>query len=227
MEYKGITRDDLFRLADNRFRNSKAYYEENKETIKSTVTVPMRQIAGIIGEELLSVDPMINTIPTKMVSRVRRDTRYTKDKSLYRENMWIMFMRPKHEWRGYPCMWFEVTPVNYSMGVGFFGDEPGLLETFRKALRENPEEFKKAAQKCEKTGSTMFKNSYKRPFPGCPEGLEAYYNLKDVGFIKFSDRLEDLADETIIDVLRKTYKAYTPMYQFLLKVSDEYFSKEE
>ncbi len=227
MEYKGITRDDLFRLADNRFRNSKAYYEENKEIIKSTVTVPMRQLAGIIGEELLSVDPMLNTIPTKMVSRVRRDTRYTKDKSLYRENMWIMFMRPKHEWRGYPCMWFEVTPVGYSLGVGFYGDEPGLLETFRKALRENPEEFKKAAQKCEKSGSVMFKNSYKRPFPGCPEGLEAYYNLKDVGFIKFSDNLDDLADETIIDVLRKTYKAYTPMYQFLLNVSDEYFSKEK
>ena len=72
----------------------------------------------------------------------------------------------------------------------------------------------------------MFKNSYKRPFPGCPEGLEAYYNLKDVGFIKFSDSLDDLKDETIIEIMRKTYKAYTPMYQFLLNVSDEYFSKE-
>lgn len=227
MEYKGITRDDLFRLADNRFRNSKAYYEENKEIIKSTVTVPMRQLAGIIGEELLTVDPMLNTIPTKMVSRIRRDTRYTKDKSLYRENMWIMFMRPKHEWHGYPCFWFEVTPVNYSLGIGFYGDEPGLLEAFRKALRERPDEFKKAAQKCEKAGSVMFKNSYKRPFPGCPEGLVKYYNLKDVGFIKFSDNLDDLADETIIGILRDTYKAYTPMYKFLLSVSDEYFSKEE
>ena len=226
MEYKGITRDDLFRLADNRFRNSKAYYEENKEIIKSTVTVPMRQLAGIIGEELLSVDPMMNTIPTKMVSRVRRDTRYTKDKSLYRENMWIMFMRPKHEWRGYPCMWFEVTPVNYSMGVGFYGDEPGLLETFRKALRENPD-FDKYGGNLGQSGSVMFKNSYKRPFPGCPEGLEAYYNLKDVGFIKFSDSLDDLKDETIIEIMRETYKAYTPMYQFLLSVSDEYFSKEK
>ena len=73
----------------------------------------------------------------------------------------------------------------------------------------------------------MFKNSYKRPFPGCPEGLEKYYNLKDVGFIKFSDNLDDLADETIIGILRDTYKAYTPMYKFLLSVSDEYFSKEE
>ena len=227
MRYDGITRESLFLLADNRFRDSKAYYEEHKEAIKSGVTVPMRQIAGIIGEELVSVDPLMNTIPTKMVSRVRRDTRYTKDKSLYRENMWIMFMRPKREWAGYPCMWFEVTPRDYSLGVGFYGDEPGLLEAFRKALRERPEEFRKAADKCVKSGSVFFKRQYKRPFPGCPEGLEEYYNAKDVGFISFSGDVDDLKDERIIEIIRGYYQAYIPMYKFLLSVSDEYFSKEE
>ena len=227
MEYKGITRDALFLLADNRFRDSKAYYEEHKEDIKNNVTLPMRQIAGIIGEELLSVDPLINTIPTKMVSRVRRDTRYTKDKSLYRENMWIMFMRPKHEWKGYPCMWFEVTPREYTMGVGFYGDEPGLLETFRKNLRERPDEFADAAEKCKLAGSCFFNRQYKRPFPGCPEDLEQYYNAKDVGFISFSGQLEDLADDRIIEIIRGTFKAYSPMYKFLLSISDEYFAKGE
>lgn len=227
MKYDGITRESLFLLADNRFRDSKAYYEEHKEAIKNGVTVPMRQIAGIIGEELVSVDPLMNTIPTKMVSRVRRDTRYTKDKSLYRENMWIMFMRPKREWVGYPCMWFEVTPREYSMGIGFYGDESGLLETFRKNLRERPEEFKKAADKCVKSGSVFFNRKYKRPFPGCPEGLEEYYNAKDVGFISFSGDLDDLKSEKIIEIIRGYFQAYIPMYKFLLSVSDEYYSKEE
>lgn len=227
MDYKGIRREHLFMLADNRFRNSKEYYEVHKEQIKENVTIPMRQIAGILGEELLAVDPLLNTIPVKMVSRVRRDTRYTHDKSLYRENMWIMFMRPKHEWRGYPCMWFEVTPSNYSMGVGFYGDEAGLLEAFRKNLRERPDEFRKAADKCLKTGSVFFNRRYKRPFSDCPAGLEEYYNAKDVGFIAFSENLEDLEDETIIQKLRLTYKSFAPMYKFLLSVSDEYFSKEK
>ena len=227
MRYDGITRDSLFLLADNRFRDSKAYYEEHKEAIKSGVTIPMRQIAGVIGEELLSVDPLMNTIPTKMVSRVRRDTRYTKDKSLYRENMWIMFMRPKREWEGYPCMWFEVTPRDYSMGIGFYGDEAGLLETYRKALRERPDEFKEAAEKCKMSGSQFFNRKYKRPFPHCPEGLEEYYNAKDVGFISYSGDLDDLKDEKIIEIIRGIFQLYTPMYKFLLSVSDEYFSKGE
>lgn len=227
MEYKGITRDSLFLLADNRFRDSRDFYEEHKEEIKNGVTVPMRQIAGIISEELSAIDPLMNTVPTKMVSRVRRDTRYTKDKHLYRENMWIMFMRPKRDWVGYPCMWFEVTPREYSMGVGFYGDEAGLLEAYRKNLRERPDEFKEAADKCKKTGSVFFKRQYKRPFPGCPEGLEEYYNAKDVGFITFSGDLDDLKEEKIIEIIRGTFKLFTPMYKFLLSVSDEYFSKGE
>lgn len=227
MEYKGISKDALFLMADNRFRDSKAYYEEHKEQIKESMTVPMRQLAEIIGSELAGIDPLMNTVPTKMVSRVRRDTRFTKDKHLYRENMWIMFMRPKHEWRCYPCMWFEVTPVNYSLGVGFFGTEPGLMETFRKALRENPKEFLKAAEKCKKAGARLDEAHYKRPFPDCPNGLEEYYNCKEIYFISFSENLDDLSDNRIVEIMRSTYKAFSPMYKFLLGVSDEYFSKEE
>ena len=227
MEFKGITSEALFMMADNRFRNSKAYYDEHKEELKEKMTVPMRQIAGILGEELLSLDPMMNTIPTKMVSRIRRDTRYTKDKSLYRENMWIMFMRDKHQWRGYPCLWFEVTPSSYSYGVGFFGDEPGLMAEFRKFLREESEEFIQAAISCENSGARLSATHYKRPQPDCPTGLEEYYNCKDFYFINFSGNLKDLESKKIIGILREAYKAYAPMYRFLLKVSDSYYSKEE
>ncbi len=213
-------------MADNRFRNSKAYYDEHKEELKAKMTVPMRQIAGILGEEMLSLDPLMNTIPTKMVSRIRRDTRYSKDKSLYRENMWIMFMRDKHRWRGYPCMWLEVSPGAYEYGIGFFGEEPGLMAEFRKFLREDSEEFIRAAISCENSGARLCGRQYKRPQPDCPQGLEEYYNCKEIYFINASGNMKDLEDETIIGILRKAYKAYAPMYSFMLKVSDSYYSKE-
>lgn len=227
MGYNGIKPEALYLLAENRFRDSKQFYEEHKEEIKSGVTMPMREIAGTIGEELLSVDPMINAVPWKMVSRVRRDTRFSRDKSLYRENMWIMFMRDKHKWRNYPCFWFEITPSNYSMGIGFFGDDPGLMQTFRAALREKSKDFIKAAVKCEKTGAVLFGKEYKRIPADCPAGLEAYYSRKDFGFIIYSDKLSDLADEGILDIIRKNFKAFSPMYKFMLNVSDEFFSKGE
>lgn len=226
MEYNGITLDSLFLLAENRFRDSKPFYEEHKEQLKNGITIPMRQIAAIFSEELLAVDPLINSIPTKMVSRIRRDTRFTKDKRLYRENCWIMFMRPKDSWRGYPCMWFEISPTDYGVGIGFYGEEAGLMETFRKNLRERPDEFRIALNKVLETGTGSVSQLYKRGFPGAPEGLEEYYNSKSLGFIKYSDSLKDLESDKIIGIIRHALSGYTEMYKFLLSVSDEYFSKE-
>lgn len=225
MEYNGISSEALFLLADNRFRNSRDYYEEHKEEIKEKIIIPLRQLAGIIGEELISIDPLMNTIPTKMVSRVRRDTRYTKDKSLYRDNMWIMFMRPKKEWHCYPCMWFEVTQCVYTVGVGFFGCDPGLMQTYRKALRERGSEFLKAVSSCLSADAAIAGEKYKRMPEGCPDGFGDFYARKDIGFIRASANLDELSDERIVDAVRDTVKAYSPMYKFLLGISDEYFEK--
>ena len=131
-DFKGITQDTLFLMQLNRFN----------ENIKANMTVPMRQIAASLSDMMLDIDQFMNTIPTKMVSRVRRDTRYTHDKHLYRENMWIMFMRPKKEWRMYPCMWFEVTPQAWSCGVGSYEVSADYMEVFREHLRNDPERFK-------------------------------------------------------------------------------------
>ena len=161
-DFKGITRDTLFLMQLNRFNDSKAFYEENKEKIKADMTVPMRQIAAAFGDMMLKIDPFMNTVPTKMVSRVRRDTRYTHDKHLYRENMWIMFMRPKKEWRMYPCMWFEVTPSAWSCGVGTFETSADCEMTRRASKR--PQGRRSAREQCSTPSATSARN------PAAPQG---------------------------------------------------------
>ncbi len=227
MKYNGITKDTLFLLSDNRFRDSREFYEEHKEELKAGITVPMRQIASIIGQELLPLDELMNVNPVKMVSRIFRDTRYTKDKRLYRDNMWIMFMRDKHQWQCYPCFWFEVTPSEYSMGIGFFGSEPGLMTTFRKHIRENPFEFKEIAENCESVGGKLYGEEYKRMPADCPEGMERYWCKKQFGFIFESQNTDDLKDEGIIDIIREKFDKFSLLYTFMLKISDEYFSRGE
>lgn len=227
IEYQGIKRESLFLMADNRFRDSKEFYEEHKEELKSGMTEPMRQIAAIIGEELFSLDELMQTNPVKMVSRIYRDSRYTNDKHHYRENMWIMFSRDKHQWRNYPAFWFEVTPTDYSMGVGLYGNDIGVMNLIRQHIRENPSEFKKIIKKCESTGAVPYGSEYKRIPAGCPKGLEKYYGRKEFGFISTYDTLDDLADPGIIDIIRKNFSAFSPLYSYLLSIADEYFSEGE
>lgn len=227
MIYNGISKDILFLMADNRFRNSKPFYEEHKEEIKQGITIPMRQIAGEIGERFSYLDPLMVTDPVKMVSRLRRDTRFTKDKTLYRDHMWIAFMRNKHEWSGFPSFWFEVTPTDYSLGVGFYGANAAEMQIFRSNILKNTISFKKALNKCVNSGGEFYGETYKRIPENCPKGLESYYGAKDFGFIRYYENTDDLSSENIVEIITEAYKEFAPMYTFLLDVAEEYFSKGE
>ncbi len=227
MSYSGITGEALWLLAQNRFENSKIFYDEHKGEIKKSVIFPLRQIAGELSPLMYEADDMMNLDPVKMVSRVRRDTRFTKDKHLYRDNLWIMFMRPKHEWATHPCMWFEVKQDFFSYGVGGFYTPPALMEIYRKHLIKNEKEFLDAVKSVKNAGASFFGDAYKKPKPGNPSvGVLPYYNVKDIGFIVKRNDFDLLQREELIDELKKAYKQLIPMYKFLKNISDEYVSQQ-
>ncbi|MBQ8575967.1 MAG: DUF2461 domain-containing protein [Clostridia bacterium] len=222
MAYNGIKPDILFLAAQNKFENSRAFYEEHKQELKDGFTIPMRQIAAEIVPQIYELDDKVMTDPVKMVSRIFRDTRYSKYKHLYRDNMWIMFMRNKHEWQQYPCMWFEVTQNFWSYGVGMFWVDATYLELYRKALIERPQEFLKAVEDVEKTGAMYCPEFYKKPKPGEPiPEIEPYYNIKYMSFMAQRTDFKTLESEALIDELQEIYKSFSGMYSFLKSVSDE------
>lgn len=222
MAYNGISPDILFLAAQNRFENSRMFYEEHKKELKEGFTVPMRQIAAEIAPIIYEIDDKVMTDPVKMVSRFFRDTRYSKDKHLYRDNLWVMFMRNKHEWQQYPCMWFEVTQNYWSYGVGMFWVDATYLELYRKALIERPQEFLKAVEDVERTGAMYSPEFYKKPKPGDPiPEIEPYYHIKYMSFIAQRTDFETLQSENLIDELKEIYKSFSGMYKFLKSVSDE------
>ena len=126
-----FTPDAFMLLELNRFNDSKDFYDSVKDDIKKLAIVPMRALASDISDELYKIDDKMNLVPTKMVSRIRRDTRFSKNKELYRENVWCMFMRDKHQWNYQPCMWFEIFPGSYNYGVGLFRSDADYLVCFR------------------------------------------------------------------------------------------------
>ena len=82
--YKGITPEAIELLSLNRFNDSKAFYEEHKEELKQGAIIPMRQIVLDVSDLVCDIDPLMDTNPIYIVSRIRRDTRRTKSKMLYR-----------------------------------------------------------------------------------------------------------------------------------------------
>ncbi len=228
--FKGFAPDGFMLLELNKFNDSKDFYETVKEDIKSKIITPMRQLALDLSDELIAVDDKMVLIPTKMVSRIRRDTRYSKNKEMYRSNVWCMFMRNKHEWRFMPCMWFEVFPDHYTYGIGMFQAQPSDLEVFRKVLSENQKEFRYALRQMDIVGAVSFIDSFKKYKPGAEsigEDIRSFYNSRYFLFSYTGTDMLKLFDGSIEEELIYAFRTFTPMYKFLLKVTEEIYQKGE
>lgn len=228
--FKGFDPNGFMLLEMNKFNDSRDFYESVKEDIKKMAIVPMRLLCSDLSDELYRIDPKMNLIPTKMVSRVRRDTRYSKNKQLYRSNIWCMFMRDKHQWENFPCMWFEFFPDGYSYGVAMFRFDAVGLEAFRKKLIDKPKQFKKALAGIEITGAELYIDSFKKDKPDIEKAdskLKLFYNAKNFGFTYHSSDMSKLIDGSIKEELIYAVRAFEPMYKFLAEITDELVAKGE
>lgn len=221
MSFQGFDRDTFFLLAENKFNDSKPFYDSVKDQIKQKAVNPMREICAALAEQLFALDDQMNLIPVKMVSRIRRDTRRAKNKEMYRENVWAMFMRRKQEWRYQPCMWFEIMPVGYSMGVGMYDSDTGYLAHFRNAMQSHPDEFRAAVKQAQSVGAVESIDRYAKDKPGeIPADLRPFYQTKNLFFIRYSSEMEPLFNGMVLDELREAIAAFAPMYRFLLGVME-------
>ena len=108
-------------------------YDAHKDEIKRLSIRPFHELIAEMTPEMVKIDPQFVTVPSRMVSRVRRDTRYTKDKTLYRANMWLFFRRARRERESVPAYYFELHPEYWAFGCwGAWGR--GEMEALREMI---------------------------------------------------------------------------------------------
>ena len=116
MAFTGFNAAGIDLLQLNRLQNSKEFYEAHKDEIKRLAIQPFYELIEEMTPTMLAIDSQFVVTPSRMVSRVRRDTRYTKDKTLYRANLWLFFRSPRRERESVPCYYFEVHPEYWAFG---------------------------------------------------------------------------------------------------------------
>lgn len=163
--FQGIRQEDMWLLAENRFQDSKAFYEDHKPQLRAGILQPLQALFSDMAPEMLKIDPQIVADPMRngSVSRIRRDNRYTRDKAMYRENMWISFLRDKKAWDNLPGFYLDISLRGSSYGVGFYHPSPRLMQTLRRMIDETPDDFVQAMSRAEAAGFVCEGDRYARP----------------------------------------------------------------
>ena len=204
-------------LMENRFMNSKEWFHEHKNIYDEHVLKPLTELAIEMGPTMEMLDPAIVTTPkiNKVLSRIYRDTRFSKDKSLFRESVWLSFKKDKKEFRHYPEFFVVMTPQMLMYGCGYYYMKP---ETVKALIEEDHPSFRKALKAYESQNVfTLDGDMYKRTkYPEYPENIRNWLDRKTVCFTRYSTDFSLVFSDKLGKTLCKDLVLMKDVYDFLI-----------
>lgn len=222
MAFEGFSRQTMDFLMENRARNSREWFAEHRSEYESCVLTPLRELVIALTPAMLKIDPLFTVEPkvNRTISRIYRDTRFSRDKSLYRDEMWITFMRNKKFWEGLPGYYFIFGPDIMSCGVGYYEASPDSMARFREMVLGGEKPFKTflaayRAQSRFRVSADRYKRSkYPKETPERREWLD----LKNINFERGFTDPGILFSPSLAAVLEEDFVLLKPMYDFICAV---------
>jgi len=210
-------------LIENKIENSRDWFNAHKEDYRRLVVQPLADFVTALTPTMLKIDPLFDCTPkiNRTISRVYRDTRFSKDKSLFRDVAWCVFNRDKKLFYGLPGFFFEFSPRGFRYGCGFYCTDTATMANLRQLILENDPVFKEAKSAFEKqnifalTGDRYKKSHY----PDQPEELRLWLELKDICFIRYSTDFELLYSDTLPQTVAEDLKLLALEYQLMLNAA--------
>ena len=152
--------------------------------------------------------------PAKCLSRINRDTRFSHDKSPYRDHLWVSFRQSGMPNDGTPFYWFEVSPEQVNWGVGIWGENRAIMDAMRRRMAAHPRDFERLLPILKKRGFALSGQEWKKlkPPDDLPETLKPWYLKKQVYAERLGAELAWIHSPGIVDRVMDDYTALAPLY---------------
>jgi uncharacterized protein (TIGR02453 family) len=216
-QFSGFTKETIDFLDQVHGHNSKTWFEEHREVYEQHVLHPFRSLAAALSPVISEIDPAMETNPMRVVSRIHRDIRFSRDKSLYKRSMWLTFKRRIEEWQDSPAFYFEVSPDLYRFGMGYYDVSRNTMDSLRQVIENKPALVRKQLAAIEKIpGMTIEGRAYKRALnPAIPEEFQRIYQKKEL-YLVANREIDDLVfSEALVSDLEVCFGKLAGFYRFL------------
>ena len=219
--FEGFSQEALDFLNDIRFNNHQQFYEANRTRYEQFVKVPLRALSDELAPVVQLIDPKLDTQPGRTMSRIRRDTRYTKDKSPFRDHVWLGWRYPgEGRAEGFHMYWgFGADWLGWGCS-SYYADKP-MMDALRLEIRRHPDEVRKALAPLE-ARFAMHGEDYKKIVVSSdvPEDLKTLYIKKYVGFEHDGTQEEWalLHTHAMVNVITEDLSKMAPMHRLMRRM---------
>ncbi len=228
--FTGFPEETLQFFLDIRFHNDKAYFEANRGRYEQHVKAVFHAFIEELAPAMQKIDPLMEVRPYKCLSRIYRDTRFTKDKSPLRDHLWLAFRRAAEPKEGSINFFFELGPTVLGWGMGTWGENRPMSEILRRRIAADPESVAKVISKCklDKHDLIVQGNTWKRMEvpPNVPTGLRGWYTMRDLYICREHPDHSLIGTRAILDTVQQDFQTLAPLYHLLRGAYDEAMNEQ-
>lgn len=207
---------DFFRrLARN---NRREWFQPRKATFDEQVKQPMRALVEELNRALAGFAPDYVSDPEKAIYRIYRDTRFSNDKTPYKDHIAASFRRSAATGHGDAGYYFAVSHKEVAIGGGIYMPEPATLLAIRGHVAERHRELRKIL--ANRAVRSLLGDMQGEQLSRVPKGFCAEHPAADLLRFKqlflYVELSPDLAtSRTLQSEIVKRFRAMVPFMNFL------------
>ena len=218
MPFSAKSLDFLF---ENTLNDSKVWFNEHKEDYKQNVIIPFAELVTALTDTMLEIDSGFICDP-KRISRLYRDARYSKGKSIFRDYVWYSFSRSREAY-DHPGYYFSISPNGFDYGCGYYTASTDTMNIIRSLILSD-DKAAKAALKAYKEQDVfeLYGEMYTRDrYPEESPERKNWLNRRQIGVSCESKDFDLLFSDKLAEKIAADFKAIAPVYKLFITATEK------
>jgi len=227
--FVGFPEKGLRFLSELKKNNNRDWFEERKDDYRQAVAQPAQAFVVALGRRLQSIskgviyDTRLNG--SGSVMRVYRDTRFSKDKTPYKDWLGVLFWEGKRKKMENPGYYVHIDPQGSFVGAGHYHFPKSFFDAYREAVAD-PKTGKQLEQilaGIEKTKGLLLGGERTKRVP---RGFDAEHPraelLKHKGLYAYTEPIprKQLKTPEFVDYCYGWCKKMAPLQNWMVKVAE-------
>ena len=145
--FPGFPPEALTFFRDLRKNNNRDWFAPRKDLFDTAVRAPLLELVSQVHQRMVAFAPQYVGEPAKTLYRIYRDTRFSGDKTPYKDHLGALLWRNGLSKNSGSAFYFGISDKCVEIAGGLYSPEPDTLLAVRRMIADAPDEFRALYEK--------------------------------------------------------------------------------
>lgn len=218
--FEGFSQRTIDFMWNLRLNNRKPWFEEHKDEYIQEFLTPMKELGSEVFERVKDTCGDKGFI--LKVSRIYKDARRLRGDGPYKDHLWLSIERPSEDSASKPVFWFELSPDDWTYGLGYYLAKPSTMAKLRARIENTPAKFEKLIAPLAKQDEFVLEGpAYKRRKEAPTPKTAEWYNKKSFSLIHKGTHGSEIFSQDLVGRLAAGYIFLMPLYDYFVTLDSD------